>query len=291
MERRYGSQPGRSNMTRTIFMIILTLLGVAFLYYLYKFLSGSSTVAKSTQVIITDTVGTSAPINLPVIPQPYEGGDYSVSTWVYINSYNVNRNRRKHIIELAGPTFSTLLIGLGAFKNTLIVRTHSRDSSTSTPATVATSAAASAKVPSNQTPASEEAARQNSSLTTADLNSLFQPLAMDDALIKASPICDLPEIDMQRWVLVTVVLSGRIIDTYIDGKLARSCVTPSYFKVDPAGVKVKVLERGGFDGHVSTTGVYPTALTPDDVYQIYLAGPTGTSTTTAGWFSAIFTGK
>jgi hypothetical protein len=273
-----------------IFIIILTLLGVGFIYFLYKFLSGSSTVA-STAVIVTDTAGTSGPINVPAIPQPYEGGDYSVSTWVYINSYNVNRNRRKHIIELAGPSFSTLLIGLGAFKNTLMVRTHSRDNSSSTPTTVATTAAANATVPSNQTPSSEEAGRYNSSLTTADLDSLFQPLAMDDALINTSPVCDLPEIDMQRWVLITVVLSGRIIDTYIDGKLARSCVTPSYFKVDPAGVKMKVLERGGFDGHVSTSGVYPKALLPSDVYNIYLAGPTGTSTTTSGWFSAIFTGK
>jgi len=273
-----------------IFIIILTLSGFAAIYILYKFLTGSSTPS-STPVITTNTAGTAPPATFPTVPIPYEGGDYTVSSWIYINSYNVNRNRRKHIFELAGPSFSTLLIGLGAFKNTLVVRTHSRDSALTTGATVASTAAAGARIPGIQTPGSEEASRADSSLTTADLNSLFQPLAMDDTLLDTSTICDLPDVDMQRWVLITVVLSGRIIDVYMDGKLARSCVTPSYYKVDPAGVKVKMMDRGGFDGHVSTTGVYPTALSPNDVYSIYLSGPTGTSTTVAGWFSAIFTGK
>jgi len=246
---------------------------------------------QSTSILTNDTVATSPPIVFPTVPAPYEGGDYSVSTWIYINSYNVNRNIRKHILEIGGSTFSTLLIGLGAFKNTLLVRTHSRDNDTAVVSNTPPTKAASTEPPANQTPASEEATRLDGSLTKADLDALFKPMAMDDTLLDTSPICDLPEIDMQRWVLVTVVLSGRIIDVYLDGKLARYCVTRSYYKVDPTGVKVKMLDRGGFDGHVSSTNAYNYALTPSEVYRVYQSGPTGTSSTVSGWFSAIFKGK
>ena len=127
----------------------------------------------------------------------------------------------------------------------------------------------------------------DSSLTTADLTGLFKPLAMDDSIIDTNPMCDLPEIDMQRWALVSVVLSGRVVDVYLDGKLARSCVTRSYYKVDPAGVKLTLLDKGGFDGHLSNTNLYNYALTPGDIYSIYQSGPFGTSSAVTSWFSSL----
>ena len=97
-------------------------------------------------------------------------------------------------------------------------------------------------------------------------------------------------IDMQRWVNITVALSGNMIDVYMDGKLARSCVTPSYYKVDPTGLKMKITERGGFDGYLNTVTTFNSPLSPSDIYRIYQAGPTGTSAGVGTLMSSLFTG-
>jgi len=78
---------------------------------------------------------------------------------------------------------------------------------------------------------------------------------------------------MQRWTFITVALSGRTIDVYLDGKLARSCVTKSYYKVDPTGVKAKLLEYGGFDGRISKVVVYNNGISSNDIYRVYKKGP------------------
>jgi hypothetical protein len=247
----------------------LVIVGAVALYYLYNFLHRTTSIT-STAILTPDTLGTTKLSVLPNPPPIYEGGEYAVSMWVYINSYNVNRNRRKHLFEIGGASFSTLLIGLGAFRNTLFVRTHSKDFDAGASAAAQPAPAANA----TQTPGSEEAARADGSLKAADITSMFQPMALDDTILDSTPACDLPEIDMQRWTFIAVVLSGRTIDVYLDGKLARSCVTKSYFKVDPTGVSAKALDHGGFDGHISKVNAYNNGINPSDIYKLYQAGPT-----------------
>ena len=283
-----ASQRGSSAL-RYIFTILLVLTGVVALYYLYKFLYSTLTI-QTTSLVSGDTLGTQPPANIPAAPSIYEGGDYSVSMWIYVNSYNINRNKRKHIFELGGDSFATLLVGLGAFKNTLLVRTHSRDTDMSSPSGSSDASGNKASSPQPRTPNSEEGTRMDGSLFKDDLSKIFEPMALDDSLIDASPMCDLPEIDMQRWVHVTVVLSGRIIDVYLDGKLARSCITKSYFKVDPTGVSVKMLKNGGFDGHIRNVAASNYALTPSDIYRIYQAGPTGSSNSILAVIASLFGG-
>jgi hypothetical protein len=265
--------------------IVIVLVSLTLLYLIYNFLYGSSSTL-STAVITKQVVGNVAQTNLPAISGLYEGGDYTVSLWIYISSYNINRNKLKHILEIGGNNFSTLLIALGAFKNTLMVRTHSRDSDS----VVVGSTARTSPTPTGSTPGSNGATIQDGSLTVANLNSMFTPLAMDDFLLNPTQICDIPSIDMQRWVNLTVALNGNMIDVYIDGKLARSCVTPSYYKVDPTGVKMKIAERGGFDGYINTVSTFNKPLSPSDIYRIYEAGPEGKSAGVGNMITSLFTG-
>ena len=108
-----------------IITVIFIFIGLFSIYYLYRYLNTSAN--SKTQTLVTGKQpATSSPNNIPTIPTLYEGGEYSVNTWVYISSFNKNRNTRKHIFELKGNLFSTLLVGLGAFNNTLMVRTHTK---------------------------------------------------------------------------------------------------------------------------------------------------------------------
>jgi hypothetical protein len=230
-----------------------------------------------------------SPDKIPALPTPYEGGDYSFSTWIYISSLNKNLNTLKHIFEINGEHFSTLLVGLGAFNNSLVVRTHTRG--------VEGFQATSGSGPSTPPPTSASATPPNASLTPGDLSavakkSLFTPMVMNDQLLTTPAVCDIPEINMQRWTMVTVVLSGRTIDVYIDGKLSRSCMSSSYYKVDPTGVSPLITANGGFDGYIGQTTVGNYAMNPDEIYRNYLSGPEGSGTIDfIGWFLSLMRGS
>jgi hypothetical protein len=280
------AQAGSSGGGIGFVSVILILLAAVAMYYVYTSILGTASTV-STRLVSSQKAADqiAAADSLPTIPAPYEGGEYSVNLWIYVSSFNKNRNARKHIFELKGTYFSTLLIALGAFKNTLVVRTHSGEPGTA--GTDATGARGST-APAN----ASEAGRTDATLSIADVNRMFTPLAMEDSLMETPPVCDLPEVDLQRWVMVTVVLSGRTIDVYIDGKLTRSCVTNSYYKVDPTGVQPVLSDRGGFDGYVSGVAVSNYGYTPDEIYRMYLQGPEGSSTWNIfKWVGSLFSGS
>jgi hypothetical protein len=115
---------------------------------------------------------------------------------------------------------------------------------------------------------------QTTTLFAADMASLFDaPVVSPSADCQPSPQCDIAEFDLQRWNLVTVVLSGKVTDVYIDGKLARSCVAHSYYKVDTMNVTPNILQHKTFDGKIANLNLYSVALNPAQIYQIYSSGP------------------
>jgi len=281
------NQPGPTESGFGLVNVVFVILGIAALYYLYRFLYPHNSNTELTTVI-GGQQSAASPTTLTTPPTPFEGGEYSVNTWVYISSFNKNRNTRKHILELKGQYFSTLLIALGAFKNTLTVRTHSEDF-------VSGFVSGSGKGSDNgkgsdtTTTTAPPNTQSAGSLAAAKVDALFKPMAMDDTMLPP-PICDLPEIDLQRWTMITVVLSGRTIDVYIDGKLSRSCTSSSYYKVDPTGVKLSINDRGGFDGYMGHTTITTHSMNPDEIYRAYLSGPSGSSLDVLSWVASIFKG-
>ena len=234
---------------------VFALLGLA-LYYFYKWLNGSGEL---TDIIVyTDPKSglpgkslkpvTFSPDNSD-IPALYEGGEYSVSTWIYITNWEVNKNYNKPFLTLSGGGgsggFKTIVMYLGQNVPKLGVRV----STTGT------------------------------SLTTEELNKI-RP--MDGNNYGVSPYtdaggdfkkCDVEEIDLQRWVNINAVLNGRTLDLYIDGKMTRSCVLDSMFKVDGDTPEIVVGGPYGFGGIIGQTQAANFAYSPDQVYKIYQNGP------------------
>ena len=282
-----GSTPSGFGLLTLIYLVV----GLAAIFYLYRYLYTSAD-NKSIVLAAGEQQAHLSPEKVPIVPTPYEGGEYSFNTWIYINSFNKNRNTRKHIFELRGQYFSTLLVGLGAFSNTLIVRTHTVDpSSNGVQSSSGTGGSQRGNAGTSPSAVPPNAGGNVGSLSVANVNTLFTPLAMDDSLLTTPAICDLPEIDMQRWTMVTVVLTGRTIDVYIDGKLSRSCMGASYFKVDPTGVTPVITSRGGFDGYTANVSVANYAMNPDEIYRNYLTGPSGVgSMDIVAWVAGLFRG-
>lgn len=248
---------------RSIGGIVVVILGAVALYYLYKYIYGVQGLT-SQSVITTAIAGnTKTKPALYSIPPIYEGGEYTVSFWVYVTGFKDQAGLNKHILEIRGIDYSTLAVGLGAHKNKLMVRVNTAGS----------------------TPLSGR-----TSLSTTDVANLFKTTQVPSGLLEQDmELCDLPEVDLQRWVCFSIVLNGRTCDLYMDGKLARSCVLPGPYKVDPKGYQMKLLDFDGIDGFLSDVTCYQYALNPDQAYRIYMAGPSDTAASGfLGWLKSIF---
>jgi hypothetical protein len=258
MEAAQSALPGGGAVGKVIFVI----LALVALYYLYQFLFGPTglegkQITKGIQQANPDKPYVTFGPDLPAI---YEGGEYSLNFWIYINDYSVNRGQNKHVISIGGSSFLTLAVFLGPYKNTLAVRVHTRDGSTSTVRPAATTG--------NIGPTS-----QSDDLSTANMRSLFGTLQNEGSLVSSVSPCDLTSVELQKWIQVTVCLNNKTCDVYMDGKLARSCVLPSFFRVDKSNLALAVTDYKGFGGYVSNVSAYNYALNPEQVWRLYMTGP------------------
>jgi hypothetical protein len=269
----------------SLVVIILFLVG---LYYLYKFMYGASASLSSTSLISTLTPYTAsstlnpnavAVVNMTGVTQ---GGNYSVSTWVYVASTKANNSNIVHLLDITGGNSSTtagntlLFLGLDPLNGTLVVRQSAAgNGDTHMPVT-------------GTTPSS-------TGYTLSSLISGYLSAASSEtpSSFTKDDRCDiLNGIEYQRWVLVTVVANGRTLDVYLDGKLSRSCV---YNGNNSLGVQTgnavatlgnrNLSGQSAMTGYFSSTDYYNYALTPDLIWGIYQAGP---STSQTNFFGSLF---
>jgi hypothetical protein len=260
--------PASGGLTQSIMSIAVVIIGIVFLYYVYKYFFEEQ--GKISQAILTTAIPANpatSPKTYEILPV-YEGGEYSITFWTYITAYKDTVGKAKHVLELAPNSttdnpLSTLVVGLGPYNNKLMVRVNTNSSGTET-------------------------------LTKTKVNSIFQPTQVPSGqlLNDTMPMCDLPEVELQRWVCFGIVLNGRTVDVYLDGKLARSCVLPSFYTVDANGVNMKILQYGGFDGFLSNLYVHSVALNPEQMYRIYMNGPADIAATGfLGWLGGMLNVK
>jgi len=227
--------------------VFFTLVLLVVIYYIYQWIFGSNGL-EGKQIlnsVISANPGSAHIVAKSDFPTLLEGGEYSINTWLYITDYSVNRGQNKHVLTIGGPDFATILMYLGAYKPSLQVRVYTGPPS----------------VGGNST-----------DLRTAVFKSIFSPATTVPGVTTNMP-CDIDLVDMQRWVQVTVTLNGRVVDVYIDGKLARSCVLPGNYKVNGQNLTMAVNDYGGFGGFISNISAYNYSLNPEQVWRLYMSGP------------------
>lgn len=241
--------------------LLLFIIGLVGLYYLYHYLFGPSSGSQYELIgkAIPANPAEKITISSNDLPPLYEGGDFTFSTWIYVNNWSYRSGFYKSILTIGGPNLDTIRVYLGGFKPTLMVRFHTK----------------------------EEQSNTGDDLSMVNRKATFTELQTGSQLLESSSSCDLPEIELQRWVLLTISVSGKTVDVYVDGKLTRSCVLPNLFKVDAGGYAANLLDYGGFGGQIATTVLYGFALSPDRVYKNYMAGPEPV-TSVWEWFQSFF---
>jgi hypothetical protein len=245
--------------TKMIFNISIYVIIALAIYYFYRWLNGSgNSDAIETILYSSPSVGLPGKSTEPRmfttgatgVPALYEGGEYSVSTWIYITNWGVNKGYNKPFLRLTGGStggYDTLIMYLGQNVSKLGVRVST----------------------------------ENMKLNTAELNKIRPSTGSSYGMSPYTDIettkCDIETIDLQRWVNINTVLNGRTIDVYIDGKLSRSCVLDGMYKVAGDAPKLIVGGPTGFGGLIGQTQAANYAYSPDQVYKIYQNGPFDTS--------------
>lgn len=246
-----------------IFRLVLLVLGIYVIYWVYKRMySGGD----DTSILIKDihkANGSAYVYDKSKIPPVFEGGEYSISGWVYINDFSsdARRGKNKDIIKLGdfSMTSGSLVVGLylDAYDNSMHVITSS----------AATVPAATSTGPAN-TP--------TGTITTGTYNSWFANPGPPTNMAGVND-CKVSPIGYQRWMHFAVILDGKTCDVYLDGKLARSCILPAVF-ASTKNPSLKVADNGGFGGFISGIMAHNYAMNPEQVYRQFMAGPLGSLT-------------
>lgn len=110
-------------------------------------------------------------------------------------------------------------------------------------------------------------------------------LTNNSVAAKKNYICTINNIPIQSWVNFAVSVRDRTIDTYIDGKLIRTCVTP--YTLNMTGIATRDLiitpTGSGFNGVTTNMQYFDHAKNPQEIFNIYKKGYSGN-----GIFNNIF---
>lgn len=240
---------------KMVIMAVLAILMILALFFLWKWLYGSSDMQ---DIVVYSSASDGLPAkdkNSKVfsgsqVPQIYGGGEYSISTWIYVTNWGINKGKNKPFLVLSGGSpeaagIMTMVMYLGQYTNKLGVRV-------------------SVESPDNKT------GDLTYSRDYAAIVAGTSPYTDSSPDFKK---CDIEQVDLQKWVNITAVLSGRTLDIYIDGKLSRSCLLDGLFKVDGETPTLKLGGPNGFGGIIGMTRAANFAYSPDRVYSTYQEGP------------------
>ena len=191
------------------------------------------------------------------------GGEYTFSFWMYVNGWDYRSGLPKSVLQITDSDLpNSYLLNTILYPNEakMMVRIHTAN------------------------PPGKD----------------YTNIAQSDAVISggsgfsvgssmSSPVCDIQDIDLQRWINILVSVNGRICDVYYDGKLNRSCVLPDLPEAgSPGSVQtVQIGNKGGFIGQITGIQFFAYALTPDRIYAIYQRGPSGAGSVVQGLFQRL----
>lgn len=228
---------------------------VAFLvvvYYLYRFLFQGSDL----EITLMDSQTDANKVQVYPFPKHRSdlnigtGGEYTISFWMYVSNWEYRSGLAKSVLQIMDTKAEkNVLLTTMLYPNEakLMVRVHTEMKS----------------------------AGADTDYTMNDnYDSLLSGKAGTDTMNTVNPACDIQDIDLQRWINITICVNGRIVDVFYDGKLNRSCILPD-IPTAPDGGKQAIMigKKGGFGGKISGIFYAAYALTPDRIYGIYQAGP------------------
>ena len=86
--------------------------------------------------------------------------------------------------------------------------------------------------------------------------------------------CTIPNIPLQKWTNITISLNNKSLDSYVNGKLVKTCVLPAVPTIN-TDAGVSITPEGGFSGQTARFQYWSTPITPQQAWNVYKKGPGG----------------
>ena len=83
--------------------------------------------------------------------------------------------------------------------------------------------------------------------------------------------CRVANIPLQKWTQISITVNNRALDTYIDGKLVKTCLTKEVHAID-ADSDIKITPDSGFSGFTSKFKFWPYPMSPQHAWDVYSEG-------------------
>lgn len=210
------------------------------------------------------------------------GQEYTYNVWMYIDNWGKNYGKMKHVLTRATTSpFSTDPDKAGAANPTIWLYPNENNLAVRV-STMKLSDEVRDKYDHNLYPKYQNVrTRDESRYTNVNPNYYYQKYKGDPRqqaeFVNTTVACDISNIPLKRWVMVTVVLWNRTLDVYINGFLTRSVVLPGAPLFDPA--ELNRIYIGGdhpkqtFGGYFSRIKYFNKAITADRVMNLYKDGP------------------
>ena len=255
VKKKGVSKPSSS----TVFIIIAVILLVIILavggYFLYKHLNEKKIGAPTTKQFISyiHDASIEKTISNGSIPQSANGNEYNINFWIYVNDYNVGKDKDKCILFK------------GATRSDAISDSKSDDVTYSNPSVWLLSGVNTLRVVVGIETNYKSAGCPTAGAVAVTEEECTQP-------VKNKDVCDIEHFPLQRWVNVNITLHDNVIDVFFDGKLKKSTILKG-FPITTTG-SMFICPNNGFNGYISNLKYSNSAVNVSNIVKMYKNGPT-----------------
>jgi len=236
----YFARSTESFSSRIMWFVIFTVVAALVIYGTYFIVQGTFTMPTwSGSVTPAAGVTTNTSMVVPGSSIPVavgtNGGNYGIQWWMFIQDWNYMFGQEKQVLTRGAAGQLNPYVFLDPVENTLDVKINLMSGA-------AGSGGSSVPSPVGLTGSTDD-----------------------------SFTCKVKNVPLQSWFCISLSVSNRNVDIYLNGMLVRSCLLPAVPQA-PHG-DATVMGAGGFSGNLAALNFYAGALNPNMAMAFYKAGP------------------
>jgi len=253
-------------------IVFTTILFILFVLIIRSYIVSKNILTSLSNATVSQTIAASS------LGSTTSGGssNFAFSIWFYISNWNYRYGERKIIFGRMNSTSAAA----SSSSTTTTTSTTDPTCVTTCPATTspsatttASSTASAATVPPQSTSGTGPSPLVSLGAISNDLEIALAYFPDSTSTVTSDHIisCPIQNIPIQQWVNLTLSVYGRTLDTYINGKLVKTCLMKGVANVNQQA-NVYVTPGGGFEGSTTKLAYYPYALNPEQSWNIYQQG-------------------
>ena len=256
-----GSMNARSKM---VLLVILLILGI-YLYNSIPFFMDHNNIIENPQ-------SARQSYTIPEADLKDSNGQFTISTWVYVDDWNYKYGEDKTILEKIVSTGENIpRIYFDEYKNDLKVdMSVMRDSNSTFQNEMYTTL-------ENMGIDMVSISAENLECVDGYIYDVSNEVQYDEGaecdISATNETVIIENIGLQKWVNIIISINTRNMDTYINGKLVK---TTAFNNVVNTGLlnngDINLTPNGGFGGFISNVQYFPYFITPRKAWTIYKNG-------------------